>query len=214
MHNPENRPYPGFLIIFEGTDGTGKSTQLQLLAEALRNKSWDVVTTREPTTGHHGMKIRELYVNRQNFSPEEELRLFIADRKEHVKNLLLPSLAEGKIVLCDRYFLSTAAYQGAIGFDPEEIIQQNRFAPVPDLAFIFTAPAATSLHRITKSRGDQPNDFEKLESLQRVAAIFDKLDKPYIRRIDATLAIDQIHEQVMGEVASFFAATQNTELEQ
>jgi len=194
------RSYPGFLIIFEGTDGTGKSTQLQLLAQALAEKNWDVVTTREPTTGPYGMKIRELYVNRQAGSPEQELALFIADRREHIAELILPSLQAGKIVLCDRYYLSTAAYQGAIGFDPETILKQHDFAPEPDLALIFAAPPDLSLKRIKESRGEQPNDFEKLESLEKVAAIFAAINRPYIRRINAALGIPQVHEQVMAEV--------------
>lgn len=205
--------YPGYLIIFEGTDGTGKSTQLELLAEALRAQHHQVVATREPTTGPFGMKIRELYVNRERFTPEEELELFIADRKEHVADCILPALQKGQIVLCDRYYLSTAAYQGAIGFDPEEIIIRNSFAPAPDLAFIFSAPPEISMHRITQSRGDQPNDFEKLDSLRKVAAIFAGMDKPYIRRVDATLAISEIHEQVMDEVASLIGSTLDNEQE-
>jgi len=194
------RSYPGFLIIFEGTDGTGKSTQLQLLAQALTKRNWEVVTTREPTTGPYGMKIRELYVNRQAGTPEQELSLFIADRREHISELILPSLQAGKVVLCDRYYLSTAAYQGALGFDPETIMRQHDFAPEPDLALIFAAPPDLSLRRIKESRGEQPNDFEKLESLQKVANIFAALDRPYIRRINAALAIQQVHEQVMAEV--------------
>ena len=129
----------GILIVFEGTDGTGKSTQLQLFSHYLQDKGYPVVTTREPTEGQYGKQIRELYVNRSKYSQDEELELFLADRREHVQDFLAPALAQGKVILCDRYFLSTAAYQGARGFDPEEILELNHFAPDPDLALLFQA---------------------------------------------------------------------------
>lgn len=190
----------GLLIVFEGTDGTGKSTQLQLLASNLEKRNYPVITTREPTTGEYGQKIRHLYVNRDQVSREEELELFIADRKDHVRNLLIPALNEGKIILCDRYFLSTAAYQGAMGIDPEKILTLNDFAPDPDLALLFQVPIETGLNRITASRGDTPNDFEQHETLLKVAAIFSSIDRPYIQVIDATGSIEQVHGRVVQQV--------------
>ena len=119
----------GLLIVFEGTDGTGKSTQVQLLSQYLQDQGYPVVVTREPTEGQYGRKIRSLYMHRNTCSREEELELFLADRREHVQQLLAPALTQGKIILCDRYFLSTAAYQGARGFDPENILRMNRVCP-------------------------------------------------------------------------------------
>lgn len=187
----------GLLIVFEGTDGTGKSTQLQLLAKALQEKGLPVVTTREPTEGTYGQKIRELYSNRNTVSLEEELDLFLADRKEHVDTILTKSLTEGKVVLCDRYFLSTVAYQGAAGLDPAYILARNDFAPTPDLALLFHAPIQTGVQRITEGRGEQLNDFEKEAYLQKVAAQFNQLELSYIRRIDASGSIDDIHHHVL-----------------
>ena len=103
----------GLFIVFEGIDGTGKTTQLHLLAEKLRQRGYAVVSTREPTEGVYGQKIRELFVDRGAASPERELELFIADREQHVKETIEPALADGCIVLSDRYYLSTVAYQGA-----------------------------------------------------------------------------------------------------
>jgi dTMP kinase len=198
MSTPERQ---GILIVFEGTDGTGKSTQLQLLSCYLQDKGFPVVTTREPTDGHYGRKIRSLYMNRNKYSREEELELFVADRREHVRELLIPALKQGKIVLCDRYFLSTAAYQGARGFDPEKILQQNNFAPDPDLALLFQVPLDTGLERITSGRGDTLNDFEQRDNLDRVAAIFSAIKKPYIRAIDANRSIEEVHRQVVQLVS-------------
>ncbi|MCK5516755.1 MAG: dTMP kinase [Desulfobulbaceae bacterium] len=195
----------GFLIVFEGTDGTGKSTQLQLLYDALRRKGYPVIATREPTDGQYGQKIRQLYKNREKYSSEEELELFLADRKEHVETLLVPALNRGEIILCDRYFLSTAAYQGAIGFDPETVLARNSFAPEPDLALLFQLPVDIGLSRIISGRGETPDDFEQDENLQKVAAIFTTIDRPYIRKIDASESIESVHQSVMEHVAALFS---------
>lgn len=114
----------GLLIAFEGIDGTGKTTQIELLAEILRQRGLSVVATREPTDGQYGRKIRELYKNRKSVTPEEELALFLDDRREHVAQVIAPALASGKVVLTDRYYYSTAAYQGAAGHDPQKSLPQ------------------------------------------------------------------------------------------
>ncbi len=198
----------GVLIVFEGIDGTGKSTQLDLLAQALSKNGYPVISTREPTNGPYGKKIRELYIDRDGVSREEELELFLADRREHVENLLKPALQDGKIILCDRYYLSTVAYQGAAGFDPDEIMQLNSFAPEPDLALLFQATPAASIERITSKRGDSLNDFEQEENLTMVASIFDNLDFQYIHRIDATGTIESIHHSVIAAVEKILQQNQ------
>ena len=187
----------GLLIVFEGIDGTGKSTQMSLLASYLKKKGFTVIETREPTNGKFGRQIRALYTNRRGVSREQELELFLADRQEHVHTVLTPGLQDGNIILCDRYFLSTAAYQGAVGFSPAEIIEKNNFAPPPDLALLFYVPPKIGIERITAGRGDTLNDFEQEASLQKVAAIFDSLEFPYIRRIDATGSIESIQKSVL-----------------
>ena len=197
----------GLLIVFEGTDGTGKSTQLQLLYNVLHDKGYPVIATREPTDGKYGRKIRELYINRKNYSHEEELELFLADRREHVDELLNPALNRGEIILCDRYFLSTAAYQGAIGFDPEIVLARNNFAPEPDLALLFHTPVDIGTSRIISGRGDTLNDFEQSENLKKVAKIFSSIDRPYIKRIDATSSIKSVHQTVMRHVTTLLTSS-------
>ena len=203
-------PQHGLLIVFEGIDGTGKSTQISLLESFLKNKGFRVTTTREPTQGRFGQRIRELYQNRQAVTLEQELELFLSDRREHVETLIIPSLKKGRIVLCDRYYLSTAAYQGAAGLDPLMIVEQNRFAPAPDLAFIFEIDAEESIHRITISRGDHLNDFEQLESLKKVDKIFKDLHFPYIRRIDGAQTIDQVSSLVRKHTIRLLDETYGT----
>lgn len=192
--------FPGRLIVFEGIDGTGKSTQIVLLGEYLRRAGHEVLITREPTNGIYGRKIRSLYADRKQISRREELDLFLADRREHCELELLPALKAGTIVLCDRYFLSTVAYQGANGFDPLSILNDNNFAPDPDLALIFEVSIATSLKRITQGRGEQLNDFEQEESLIKVRAIFDLLNLPYITRINAEQTIEEVHRAVTAAI--------------
>ncbi len=187
----------GLLIVFEGTDGTGKSTQLKLLTKSLEEKGIEVVSSFEPTNGKFGQKIRALYSNRKDTSREDELELFLADRKEHVETLINPALASGKVVLLDRYYLSTIAYQGAAGLDPTIILEKNSFAPVPDLALLFHAPIQTGVTRITENRGDTLNDFEKEEYLHKVKIQFEKMDLPCIRRVDANRSIEEIHQDVL-----------------
>ena len=88
----------------------------------------------------------------------------------------------------------------AVGFSPEEIIAKNDFAPPPDLALLFCAPPRLGIERITKGRGDSLNDFEQEATLQKVAAIFDSLELPYIKRINASGSIASVHQSVLQAV--------------
>jgi dTMP kinase len=191
----------GLFIVFEGIDGTGKSTQLHLLAEKLRGLGYAVVATREPTDGPYGQKIRELFVDRGAVSREEELELFIADREQHVKEVITPALADGCVVICDRYYLSTVAYQGANGMDPEQILKKNENFPAPDLAIILEIEPAHGIHRIQKQRNEHPNTFEGEANLQNVAKIFGTMQQDYIVRINGSGSIENVQLQVFEAVA-------------
>lgn len=191
----------GLLIAFEGIDGTGKSSQIQLLAATLKQLGYQVVLTREPTDGGYGRKIRSLFSSRARFTPDEELELFMADRREHVREVIDPALRYGRIVLTDRYYLSTAAYQGAAGRDPEEIMAANEtFAPVPDLVVLLTLTPDQAIQRIRILRGEALNDFEQEDTLIRVAAIFAGLDRDYITRIDAAASLVVVRDRVEARV--------------
>lgn len=195
----------GLLIAFEGIDGTGKTTQIEMLSEVLRRRGFSVVATREPTDGQYGRKIRELYKNRKSVTPEEELALFLDDRREHVAQVIAPALARGEVVLTDRYYFSTAAYQGAAGHDPLKIIAANElFAPVPDMVIMLEAPVSLGVHRVQKLRGETLNDFEQEETLAKVAGIFADLKGSCIRRIDGTGNAEAVHALVMKNVAELF----------
>jgi len=198
----------GLLLAVEGIDGTGKSSQVRLLAESLREEGYPVVVTREPTDGPHGRRIREYFAKRHQLSPEAELELFMDDRRQHVREVIAPALAAGRIIVTDRYYFSTAAYQGAAGRDPEEILAANEtFAPVPDLVLLLTLSPAQGIRRIRELRGEDLNDFEQEEALGKVAGIFATLRRDYIARIDASGSMDEVHALIADRVRRLLAET-------
>jgi len=191
----------GHLFVFEGIDGTGKSTQCKILESWLAEKGIPVLSLREPTDGVWGRKIRRILTEgREGVTREEELEWFINDRKEDVECNILPALKENKIVALDRYYYSTAAYQGALGLDPQEIITVNEsFAPKPDLAFFFKAPLDECLRRIHSTR-NVVSSFEKKEYLEKVQALLDSFDDPVIRPIDGFRSKEEISMEIRDEV--------------
>lgn len=192
----------GRLIVIEGIDGTGKSTQARRLAAWLQTRGHEVVLDREPTDGPWGRKLRESAASGR-LAAEEELELFLRDRREHVANLIAPALAAGRIVVLDRYYFSTMAYQGSRGFDPAAIRRDNEaFAPVPDLLLVLDLGVDAALARIG-SRGDTANAFERRESLERCRAIFLGLaDEPFVRVIDTNAPEDEVHARIANEAAA------------
>ena len=183
---------PGHLIILEGIDGTGKSTQAKRLGAWFEARGREFVLGREPTDGPWGRKLRESAATGR-LSPEDELEYFLKDRRQHVEEVIQPALDAGKVVILDRYYFSTMAYQGARGFDPAEIRRKNEeFAPRPDLLVILDLDVETALERIG-SRGDTANEFEKRESLQRCREIFLSLaDEPFARVVDSGSSLDDV----------------------
>lgn len=199
----------GKLIVFEGIDGTGKSTQVERLAARLSAAGEEVETSFEPTKGQYGQRLRASMVTGR-LSADEELGLFHADRRDHVERLIEPSLAAGKYVLLDRYYFSTMAYQGARGFDPAELKRTNEsFAPVPDVLLIFELPVDDALARIGVRDGEG-NAFEKRECLQSCARIFAEIDGDYVHRIDASQDADAVEDQVAAAVAMGLSAGINS----
>lgn len=201
---PPTRRWPGFFVVIEGIDGTGKSTLARGLAAKLEERGTACLLTREPTDGPFGKKIRELAVKgRDSVTREEELELFIADRKEHLQNEVLPALAAGKTVIMDRYFYSTIAYQGALGLDPAEIARRHRdFAPEPDLLILLELPIDEAIRRIEVSRGSGRDHFEGKEYLRRVAELFATIEHPRMLRMDARLSPEALVEKATPQIIS------------
>ena len=162
----------GLLIVFEGIDGSGKTTQAKTLLRRLRARGIAAVFFREPTSGRWGREIRRKALRRDSLTPGEELELFVKDRREDVARNLGPALADGKVVVLDRYYFSTIAYQGAKGLDPARIRRMNEtFAPKPDLVFILDVEAGTGLSRIG-DRKRKEELFEREDYLDKVRELF------------------------------------------
>jgi dTMP kinase len=195
----------GVLLALEGVDGCGKSTQAELLATALRARGLEVVLTCEPTDGDLGRQIREYFQGSTRYlSPKEELNLFMSDRREHVAEVIEPALAEGKIVITDRYYYSSVAYQGALGLDPDRILAQNEVMAVrPDLAVILTLPVAQALERLSGAPQRPRQVSENPDYLDQVAVIYASLQGPYLRRLDASASPQTVHAALLNLTLEF-----------
>ena len=180
-------PRRSCLIVVEGIDGTGKSTLVRELAQALRAEGRTVETSAEPTKGPHGRRIRELAATgREEVTPRQETDLFIADRREHVAEVIAPAMAQGETIVLDRYYYSTMAYQGARGMDPGAIESEHvDFAPRPDLLVLLDMPVEDALRRVTHSRGSTPDHFEGADYLARVRELFLSFSHPNLLVLDA-----------------------------
>ncbi len=205
----------GTFITFEGIDGSGKSTQLRMLAGSLRANGRDVLTTCEPGGTPLGRRLREIFLEtEENVSPMAELLLFAADRAQHVNFLIKPSLEAGKIVLSDRYADATYAYQGAgRGFDEATVLQVINLATSglkPDLTLFFDLPISEAIARmqLRKNENDEQNrmDREKSDFYERVREAYLRLVKNEPERfavIDASLSISEIQAEVLKTVTEF-----------
>ncbi|MFK7912209.1 MAG: dTMP kinase [Akkermansiaceae bacterium] len=192
----------GKLIVIEGIDGTGKSTQSHLLAEYLREQGHEVIESHEPTNGPWGRKLRESATTGR-LSIEDELEYFLKDRKQHVEELINPTVERGGIVILDRYYFSSMAYQGYRGIDPAEIRAKNEaFAPLPDHLIILDLPVETALDRIG-ARDGATNEFEKKEALQFCRDLFLSLaSEPFACVIDASQSIERVNKAVAAATCS------------
>ncbi len=175
----------GRLIVLEGIDGSGKTTQARALLRRLRRRGHKAAFFREPTRGRWGREIKRQARRAGSLTPEEELDLFVKDRRENVTRNLTPALAAGKIVVLDRYYYSTIAYQGAKGLDPGRIRRLNEsFAVMPDLVIFLDIDAPAGLGRIA-GRKTRDELFEREDYLVRVARIFAGFRGPRFVHLDA-----------------------------
>lgn len=192
----------GLFIVIEGIDGTGKSTQARRLAEWLTSQGREVIVSREPTDQPWGRKLRESAATGR-LSPTDELEYFLNDRRQHVAELIAPSLAAGKVVILDRYYFSSMAYQGTRGLDPAEVRRLNEaFAPVPDLLIILDLDLDSALARIG-ARGDSANEFEQRENLARCREVFLSLqNEPFARVIPSAGDLDAVAASIRDAVTA------------
>jgi dTMP kinase len=154
-------------IVFEGLDGSGQSTQAELLKQDLENKKIPVVLTKEPTNlSPEGREIREILQGKKKKDPAEFQELYVKDRKKHLENLINPSLEAGKTVISDRYFFSTIAF-GGLSSDMNWLMDLNRDFPTPDMVFFLDVLPEICVDRI-KSRGKKVELFERKDKLEKI----------------------------------------------
>lgn len=197
----------GMFITFEGGDGCGKTTQINLLDEYLRSKGYKTLLTREPGSKGLGIKLREILLNYDGeVSPTCESFLFLADRAQHVDCIIKPALKEGVIVLCDRHTDSTVAYQGyGRGLDIEQIHKLNNIATgglKPDLTIVLDVDVQTSQARVGSEKDRmESSGIEFFEKVRQGFLEIAKEEPERVKVVDSTRTINEIHKQILELVA-------------
>ena len=203
----------GFFISFEGMEGCGKSTHVALLAQALQRKGYEVVATREPGGTDLGQMLRQLLLNPSGapLAKGTELLLMLADRAQHVQEVVAPSLQASKVVISDRFSDSTIAYQGyGRGIEQNMLLRLNAFACggfMPALTFLLDVPVNEGLRRANKRRGNvNPADHFEAESVafhERVRAGFLEvahLEPQRVIIVDSQRPVEEIHQEILSTV--------------
>jgi len=203
----------GLFITFEGPDGSGKSTQIKLLADALMRDGHRVIVTREPGGTAIGDQIRAILLNPDNsrMNAQAEALLLAASRAQHVHEKILPAMAEGYIVLCDRFVDASIAYQAAgLGLDVSEVKAINRFATsgvVPNRTYMLDVPVETGRQRIMERLGRSGESLDRIEQKgyeynQRVREAFLRIASELPERvllIDATRSPEDIFTDIYAD---------------
>ena len=204
----------GLFCVFEGIDGAGKSTLIQNLYQQWQRQNQSTqmpaIVLREPSALPSGQKISALLAKQAELPPQSWLELFIADRKQNLQVNVLPACAASKVILQDRYFYSTAAYQGIGDIAPHDIIAQNRQHGFqePDLLFFIELDAQSAYARIQKQRQKQES-FEKLEHLQEIAQNYKKILPPQTIHLDGKRDTQHLCQQALEHLLQHLKDTCN-----
>jgi dTMP kinase len=200
----------GLFVTFEGTEGSGKSTQMRLLADKLAKLGYPCLLTREPGGPPIAEHIRDLLLDPQHkeMLPETELLLYSASRAQHTGEWVIPALNAGKVVLCDRYFDSSYAYQGAARYQNMEFIRNltdfATFNLIPEITFLVDVPVEIGLARIHERTLDRLEQ-EDISFHQRVRDQYLLLAQNNTDRfivLDGTLSREDIHQSILNHVLS------------
>ena len=201
----------GYFISFEGIDGSGKSTQIQRLADFLRSLSFDIVVTREPGGSVGGEEIRKLLLQGDvdRWSAETEILLFTAARRDHLERIILPAMKNGQIVICDRFTDSTRMYQGMRGPKLKKLVDmldKEVIGHDPDLTILIDIDPEIGLRR-AKSRKTVEERFEDfgLELQKKMRKGFLDLSKQFSSRISVIDGL-QSEDKVSKEICSLVKA--------
>ncbi|MFH1656551.1 MAG: dTMP kinase [Candidatus Nealsonbacteria bacterium] len=186
--------YSGKFIVIEGLDGSGQSTQVSLLRDFFIGENKQVILTKEPTlTSEAGKKIKQVLGKEIELDPKELQKLFAQDRKEHLDNLIIPALEEGKIIISDRYFFSSFAYGSSDEISLEWLIELNNDFLIPDLTIILKTSPEVCISRI-EQRGTEKTLFEKTEKLTKVWEKYSLFPERFenVKIIDGEKTIEQV----------------------
>ena len=209
---PAGIKHRGVLISFEGSEGSGKSTQIAHLAEHLQAAGLKVLSTREPGGTEIGEQVRNIIVHNSKgdeMCAETELLLFAAARAQLVREVIAPNLMKGVIVVCDRYIDSSTVYQGvarSLSLDPVQQINQFAVGDVfPDLTIVLDVPTRVSLARIQQRASDLPNRMERenIDFYKKVREGYLVLARSMPRRffvVDGTLPEEKVRKLIWDEV--------------
>ena len=216
--NPEfkKNPYPGFYIAFEGNDGSGHTTQMEIICKTFEEKNIDFAITEEPNEKYYlGDAIRFILKKKLRIHPLDFQQMYIANRYDHEEKLVIPTLKTGKTLFSDRCFLSTIAY-GSLKGNTDQLIKENIEFIVPDIIFLLDTPADICIKRIkkrleksekftNKSEQDKKLElFERLSTLKKVGATYRSLSKRYpsmIKSLPGEKTIEEIYPVVFEHVS-------------
>lgn len=190
----------GKLIAIEGCDGSGLSTQTKLLCEFLRSEGREVLQTKEPTESFVGKAVRSV-LRKEVITDQKTLQLlFCADRAHHLESEIMPALEKGKIVVTDRYIMSTLAF-GSLDVDMGWLKKLNEKFPVPDLTIIIDVPEDVSIRRIKSSR-PETELFEETGKLKKIRENYKALseDFPNALTLDGTKTVEEVFKGVKSAV--------------
>ncbi|PNV74657.1 dTMP kinase [Leptospira inadai] len=194
--------HPGFFV-FEGLDGSGKSTLSRYLFDRLSQQSVPAICFAEPTQYETGQYLRKFLRGEIELSGEEQIQAFLKDRKVSLEKNVLPALAEGKIVLLDRYMYSTAAYQSGPAFSSQEILKRNleQGFPQPDLLFYLDLDPELALERM-EGRENSKERFESLEVLRKIRNSYENILPSSTIRLDARKTSTELADIVLEKIFS------------
>lgn len=169
----------GKFLVVEGPDGSGKSTQLKLIVNVLRKNGYRVFVTDEPWKNGLRDLIKEKFVSKKSSIDDGivDALLFTTDRRMHVLLEIIPQLKKNDVVVCDRYYHSTLAYQSTQGVNSKWLMEINKFALKPNLTLLYDVPPSISLRRIIKEKRTRVDKFEKLSFLKKLRKNYLKLPK-------------------------------------
>lgn len=165
----------GLFVVLEGIDGSGKSTQLNLLKNALQKEGYEVITTSEPTKEKLGVILRD-YLSNPSSIPFADALLFAADRVEHYYEFIEPHLEKGKIVISDRYTASSIVYQGSMDVPKEWIKEINKMSPPAQLTFYIEISVDVALERLSVSKRSHLEKFENREYLLKIIKNYEEIE--------------------------------------